>query len=133
MIILSTIILVSIVAIPSIAANSFADKDIENEIHFIMELRGRRLMSLYESEYKKLEKKHLEKEIKEDESLKRLLERNEAVRKLKEGEGITSRELLELEKELSSLKPEITIEYIQKQQNTDFILFFINLIVLFKY
>lgn len=33
-IILSTIILASIVAIPSIAANSFADKDIENEIHF---------------------------------------------------------------------------------------------------
>jgi len=40
MIILSTIILVSIVAIPSIAANSFADKDIENEIHFECNYEG---------------------------------------------------------------------------------------------
>lgn len=40
---------------------------IENEIHFIMELRGRRLMSLYESEYKKLEKKHLGTQYKTEE------------------------------------------------------------------
>ncbi|MFA0846883.1 MAG: DEAD/DEAH box helicase family protein [Methanobacterium formicicum] len=72
--------------------------------------------------------KEFEKEVKEDESLKRLLERNESVRKLKEGEGITSRELLDLEKELSSLKPEITIEYIQKQQNIDFLLFLRDII-----
>lgn len=72
--------------------------------------------------------KEFEKEVKEDESLKRLLERNEAVRKLKEGKGITSRELLDLEKELSLLKPEITIEYIQKQQNIDFLLFLRDII-----
>ena len=72
--------------------------------------------------------KEFEKEVKEDEDLKRLLERSEAVRKLKEGEGITSRELMNLEKELSSLKPEITIEYIQKQQNIDFLLFLRDII-----
>ena len=72
--------------------------------------------------------KEFEKEVKEDEDLKRLLERSEAVRKLKEGEGITSMELLDLEKELSSLKPEITIEYIQKQQNIDFLEFLRDII-----
>ena len=69
-----------------------------------------------------------EKEIKEDEDLKRLLERSEAVRKLKEGEGINSIELIELEKELSSLKPEITIEQIQKQQKIDFLQFLRDII-----
>lgn len=69
-----------------------------------------------------------EKEIKEDEDLNRLLERSEAVRKLKEGEGINSVELIELEKELSSLKPEITIEHIQKQQNIDFLQFLRDII-----
>ena len=69
-----------------------------------------------------------EKEIKEDEELKRLLERSEAVRKLKEGKGINSFELIELEKELSSLKPEITIEYIQKQQKIDFLQFLRDII-----
>jgi type I restriction enzyme R subunit len=69
-----------------------------------------------------------EKEIKEDEDLKRLLERSDAVRKLKEGEGINSIELIELEKELSSLKPEITIEQIQKQQKIDFLQFLRDII-----
>lgn len=46
---------------------AYSNTTIENEIYFIMELRGRRLMSLYESEYKKLEKKHLATAIKEEE------------------------------------------------------------------
>lgn len=64
-----------------------------------------------------------DKEIAEDEKLKRLLEGNEAVRKLKNGEGITSNELLSLEKELSDLRPEITINTIQRTRGTDFIVF----------
>ena len=59
----------------------------------------------------------------EDEELKRLLERNEGIKKLKEGKGITSGELLSIEKELSALRPEITIETIQKTRNTDFLIF----------
>ena len=47
---------------------------------------------------------------------------------LKEGGGINSIELIELEKELSSLKPEITIEQIQKQQNIDFLQFLRDII-----
>lgn len=64
-----------------------------------------------------------DKEIAEDEELKRLLERNEGIKKLKEGKGITSGELLSIEKELSALRPEITIETIQKTRNTDFLIF----------
>lgn len=64
-----------------------------------------------------------EKEVKEDENLNRLLEKKESVSKLKEGKGINSYELLELERELSALKPEITIDSIQKSQNIDFLQF----------
>lgn len=64
-----------------------------------------------------------DKEIAEDEELKRLLERNEAIKKLKEGKGITSKELLYIEKELSSLRPELTIDLIQRSRGTDFLVF----------
>ena len=64
-----------------------------------------------------------DKEIAEDEELKRLLERSPEVRKLKDGEGLTSDELLNLEKELSALRPEITIRKIQRSRGTDFITF----------
>lgn len=64
-----------------------------------------------------------DKEIAEDEELKRLLERSPEVRKLKNGEGLTSNELLNLEKELSALRPEITIHTIQRNRGTDFIIF----------
>ncbi|MDR1819707.1 MAG: hypothetical protein LBR15_05605 [Methanobrevibacter sp.] len=61
------------------------------------------------------------KEIPEDESMNLLLRTNSIAKKLKDGKCISSNELLELEKELSSLKPEITIDNIQKDK--DFILF----------
>lgn len=64
-----------------------------------------------------------DKEIAEDEELKRLLERSPEVKKLKDGEGLTSDELLNLEKELSALRPEITIRKIQRSRGTDFITF----------
>ena len=70
----------------------------------------------------------MEKEIMEDVELKNFLERNPIAKKIKEGECITSHELLELERELSSLKPEITIHNVQKYHNVDFIKFLWNII-----
>lgn len=64
-----------------------------------------------------------EKEVKEDEELKRFLESNPLVEKIKDGEGITSHELVQLELELSSLRPELTVENIQKYQKKDFFVF----------
>ncbi|MDR1819711.1 MAG: DEAD/DEAH box helicase family protein [Methanobrevibacter sp.] len=65
--------------------------------------------------------KEIIKSIPEDEDLKLLLRTNEIAKKLKEGKCISSNELLQLEKELSALKPEITINNIQKE--TDFLQF----------
>jgi type I restriction enzyme R subunit len=63
------------------------------------------------------------KEIKEDEELKAFLNGNPLARKIKDGQGITSFELMELEKALRELRPEMTIENIQKRQGIDFIQF----------
>ncbi len=63
------------------------------------------------------------KEVKTDEELIEFLENNPLVNKIKNGEGITPKELLKLEKQLSSLRPEITIENIQRIQKIDFLLF----------
>jgi type I restriction enzyme R subunit len=70
----------------------------------------------------------MEKEITEDIELKNFLERNPIANKIKKGECITSPELLELELELSSLKPEITIKNVQKYHNMDFIKFLWDII-----
>ena len=43
--------------------------------------------------------------------------------KIKSGEGITSIELKQLEAQLAELRPEITIENIQKYQKKDFVVF----------
>ena len=61
--------------------------------------------------------------VKEDEVLKKFLETNSLIRKIKDGEGITSTELLKLEAQLMELKPEITIENVQRIQKMDFLLF----------
>ena len=89
------------------------------------------LMIFYESERKNLLKINapdsvikVEKEvmqIKEDEEFKGFLERNALMNKLKEGQGVTSQELLEIEKKLKELNPTFTIDNIQ--QTKDFILF----------
>lgn len=67
--------------------------------------------------------KEKNKEIQEDLKLKRLLEQSEEVKKLKEGKGINSMELLNLERELSSLRPELNITTIQRTRHIDFIEF----------
>ncbi len=91
------------------------------------------LMKYFEPDRKKLiiidapdlviSREKFEKEIADDEELKALLERNEIVRKIRNGQCITSNELLELEKELSALRPELSIENIQKYHKKDFLLF----------
>ena len=63
------------------------------------------------------------KKIAEDEELKMFFETNTLARKLKEEEGITPGELLKLEEQLRSLRPEITIENIQRIQKIDFLVF----------
>lgn len=68
------------------------------------------------------------KEITEDTKFTRFVKENPIAQKITSGEGITSRELLLLEEQLSSLKPGITIENIQKFQKTDFIAFLHDII-----
>ncbi|CAG0978410.1 MAG: DEAD/DEAH box helicase family protein [Candidatus Methanoperedens sp.] len=63
------------------------------------------------------------KEIKEDLKLKEFLEKNPYIMKIKSGEGITSSELKQLEAQLTELRPEMTIENIQKYQKKDFVVF----------
>jgi len=66
---------------------------------------------------------NFKKEVKEDENLKKFLETNYLIRKIKEGEGITPVELLKLEEQLGKLRPEITIENVQRIQKIDFLVF----------
>jgi len=70
-----------------------------------------------------LNREKYEKEIKEDSRLKEFLEKNPFVNKIKSGEGITSTELKKLEEQLTELRPEMTIESIQKYQKKDFVVF----------
>lgn len=63
------------------------------------------------------------KEVEEDPKLKAFLEGNNTIWKIRQGHGITSPELLELEGELNNLKEGLTIENVQKHQNKDFLTF----------
>jgi type I restriction enzyme R subunit len=63
------------------------------------------------------------KELKEDTNLMHFLETNPFIKKIKSGEGITSDELLKIEKKFSELRPGLTIENVQRLQKIDFLLF----------
>src|SRR3989344_5258201 len=65
-------------------------------------------------------------QLREDGSLDEFIYGNPLIKKIRDGEGITSLELLQLEKDLSKLNPNFTIEKIQ--QSKDFILFLRELI-----
>ncbi len=65
---------------------------------------------------------NFKKEVKKDEVLINFLKTNPIIQKIKNG-GITPKELLELESQLSKLRPEITIENIQRIKKIDFLLF----------
>ena len=69
----------------------------------------------------KIEK--FEHEVKENEELKMFFKTNSLIKKIRDGEGITSSELIELEKQLGKIRPEITIDNVQRIQKIDFILF----------
>lgn len=62
-------------------------------------------------------------EVKEDEELKRFIDSSPLMKKIKDGEGITSPELLKLEGELNKIRPGITIDNVQRIQKIDFLLF----------
>jgi type I restriction enzyme, R subunit len=68
----------------------------------------------------------IKKEAKKNPEYIEFLNSNRLLKKIKEGEGVTSNELLEIEKQLSKLNPYWTIENIQKE--IDFILFLRNLL-----
>ena len=63
------------------------------------------------------------KEVEEDPKVREFLEGNNIIWKIREGQGITSPELLELEGELNNLKEGLTIDNVQKHQNKDFLIF----------
>ncbi|MFA5108508.1 MAG: DEAD/DEAH box helicase family protein [Candidatus Micrarchaeia archaeon] len=63
------------------------------------------------------------KEVKEDEKLKELLEKNPLVRKLRDGDGLTMDELRQLVEIFQKIRPEITIPNIQQSTGVDFMVF----------
>ena len=65
-------------------------------------------------------------EIKEDPDFKDFIENDPMMMKIKDGEGVTSKELLDIEIKLKQLNPALTIENIQESK--DFILFLRELI-----
>jgi len=65
----------------------------------------------------------VENEIKEDPKLKEFVEKNALLKKIKNGEGITSKELVELERLFTELNPAYTIENVQKILKKDFLVF----------
>src|SRR3989344_5369848 len=72
---------------------------------------------------------NVEKEIwkvKEDPDYLYFINNNQLLNKIKNGEGVTSQELFEIEKALSKLKPSWTIDNIQ--QSKDFVLFLRELV-----
>src|SRR3989338_239330 len=89
------------------------------------------LMIFYEPDRKKMLYIHapdivlkVEKEtiqVKEDPNYQYFINSNKLLKKIKDGEGVTSEELLEIEKQLKELNPSFTIENIQ--QTKDFVLF----------
>lgn len=62
-------------------------------------------------------------EIKENPDLIEFLEKNELIKKIKAGEGVTSDELFEIERKLSDLNPTWTIDNLQNILRVDFIVF----------
>jgi type I restriction enzyme, R subunit len=94
------------------------------------------LMIYYEKERKNILQVHapdyvidvnkIKWKVKENEDFSYFINSNPLIKKIKNGEGITSGELLEIEKKLSSLNPLWTIDNIQKE--VDFVLFLRDLV-----
>ena len=65
----------------------------------------------------------VKKTVKEDPDLEYFLNTNPLMRKMKDGDGVTPIELLEIEKKLSSFNSSLTIDNIQNLRKIDFVLF----------
>jgi len=65
----------------------------------------------------------IEKKVREDPNFKQFLEDNPIIERIRQGKGVTSEELLTIEKKLSKLNSAYTIENIQAIRKIDFILF----------
>lgn len=112
--------------------DSFWDELSFDDVEFLIKELAP-LMIYYEKNPKKmiqvdapdlvLKVEDFKKEVKEDEELKHFLETNSLINKIKNGEGITPAELLKLEEQLRALRPEITIDNVQRIQKIDFLLF----------
>jgi len=107
------------------------DVTFEDVDYLIRELAP--LMIYYEKERKKmlrvdapdyvLSVEEIKKEKKGDPNFVEFLAKNPLLQKIKDGEGVTPNELLEIEKKLSSFNSSLTIENIQNLRKIDFILF----------
>lgn len=64
-----------------------------------------------------------EREIKEDEELKKLVKDNPLIKKLKNGSGLTADELTQLVGVFQKIKPEVNIPNIQQSYGEDFMVF----------
>lgn len=64
-----------------------------------------------------------EKEVKEDEQLKEFVAKSPLIAKIKGGIGLTAPELFALEEQLRELRPELTIENLQRYHRKDFLKF----------
>lgn len=91
------------------------------------------LMIYYEPERKKMlhvdapdiimKVEEIKHEIKENKDLIDFVNNNPSIQKIKNGEGVTSEEIMKIEKRFSDLNPAWTIENIQNIMKIDFILF----------
>lgn len=64
-----------------------------------------------------------ERELKEDDNLKKLIKENPLIAKLRKGDGLTSEELAQLVDVFKKIKPEISIPNIQQSYGEDFMVF----------
>lgn len=67
--------------------------------------------------------KEFEREIKVNDEMKKLIDENPLIRKLKDGGSLTATELLELVEVFHKIRPEITIPNIQQSYKKDFLIF----------
>ena len=119
-------------AIMKVFQDAFWDGLVFDDVEFMLKELAP-LMVYYEKNPKKmiqvdapdlvLKVEGFKKEAKEDEELKKFLETNPLINKIKNGDGITPKELLELEEQLNALRPEITIDNVQRIHKMDFLLF----------
>src|SRR3989338_7682140 len=124
-------------AIMKVFQDAFWDGLVFDDVEFMLKELAP-LMVYYEKNPKKmiqvdapdlvLKVEGFKKEAKENEEFKKFKDTNPLIKKIKDGEGITPLELLKLEEQLGKLRPEITIENVQRYQKIDFLLFLRNIL-----